>query len=318
MRVLVYGAGGLGSVFGGFLARNGHDVCLLGREWHLSAVRKQGLLINGIWGEYRIRACQTATDLSRVPKDKPYDLILLTVKSYDTATAGAALRPLVAVDTTLLSLQNGLGNMEALLEAGIPAENLLLGRVIFGVRTQPGVATVTVAADPVAIGAVPGVVPRYPAFKMASLLTACKIDARIAEDIRPVLWSKVIYNCALNPLGALHGLSYGGLAADPSMRALMERIIRECYAVARAEGIALDPAEAAEYFSDLVGTLIPKTREHYPSMLEDLRRGRRLELDALNGAISRLGRRHGIATPANDDLVRWLQSRSDAPPPATS
>lgn len=311
MRVLVYGAGGLGSVFGGFLARNGHDVHLLGREWHLAVVRKQGLLINGIWGEYRIRACTTATDLSQVPRDKPYDLILVTVKSYDTAAAGSAIRPLVAAQTTVLSLQNGLGNMEALLEAGIPAEALLLGRVIFGVNTQPGVATVTVAADPVAIGPVPGAQPRFSAFKMASLLASSKIDARSVEDIRPVLWSKVIYNCALNPLGALHGLSYGGVAADPSTRASMERIIGECYAVARAERIALDPADAAAYFKHLTGTLIPKTGDHLPSMLEDLRRGRRLELDALNGAIIRLGRQHGIPTPENDDLVRRLQDRSE-------
>lgn len=307
MRVLVYGAGGLGSVFGGFLARNGHDVHLLGREWHLSVVRKQGLFIDGIWGEYRIRACTTATELSQPPKDKPYDLILVTVKSYDTVQAGTAIRPLVAAETTVLSLQNGLGNMEALLEAGIPAENLLVGRVIFGVNTLPGRATVTVAADPVAVGPVPGAVPRYSAFKMASLLVACKIDTRAVEDIRPVLWSKVIYNCALNPLGALHGLSYGGVAANASTRSSMERIIRECYAVAHAERIPLELADADTYIKHLTGVLIPKTADHYPSMLEDLRRGRRLELDALNGAIGRLGRAKGIATPENDDLVRRLQ-----------
>ncbi|MCG3175138.1 MAG: 2-dehydropantoate 2-reductase [Candidatus Omnitrophica bacterium] len=309
MRVLVYGAGGLGSVFGGFLARNGHDVTLLGREWHLSVVRREGLVIDGIWGQYRIRACETATDPSQVRTDRPYDLVLLTVKSYDTTAAAAALKPFVGPETTVLSLQNGLGNMEAMLASGLSAENLLIGRVIFGVRTEPGVATVTVSADPVAIGSVPGAVPRLSAFKMASLLTSCKIEAVSVEDIRPVIWSKVVYNCALNPLGALYALPYGRIPMEPSTCSAMQAVVRECYAVASAEGVRLEPADAEAYLRHLTQALIPKTGGHYPSMLEDLRRGRKLEIDALNGAIVRLGARHGIATPANAALVEELQRR---------
>ena len=152
MKILVFGAGGIGSVIGGFLARLGHDVTLLGRAWHLDAIKKNGLEITGIWGNYRIKAFELFTDIHSLQKSNPdFDLILLTVKSFDTEVAVEQLLPLIKEKTTLLSLQNGLGNMETILEK-INSDQLLLGRVIFGVETSPGAVEVTVIADDVAAG----------------------------------------------------------------------------------------------------------------------------------------------------------------------
>ncbi|HTL71425.1 MAG TPA: 2-dehydropantoate 2-reductase, partial [Candidatus Eisenbacteria bacterium] len=137
MKVLVFGAGGIGSVFGGFLARTGHEVTLLGRPWHLDAVRKNGLTITGIWGDYRIKAFDLETSAAELARRDPsFDLILLTVKSFDTARAVEELAPLMKEETMLVSLQNGLGNVETILKK-VPADRFLAGRVIFGVETAP-------------------------------------------------------------------------------------------------------------------------------------------------------------------------------------
>src|SRR5262249_6112936 len=115
MKVLIFGAGGVGSVVGAFLARTGHQVSLLGRAWHLDAVRQQGLTVTGIWGDYRMKAFDLYTSVASI-KDPEFDLIVLTVKSFDTAEAAGQLLPLMREKTMLLSLQNGLGNVETILE----------------------------------------------------------------------------------------------------------------------------------------------------------------------------------------------------------
>ncbi len=306
MKILVFGAGGIGSVVGGFLARTGHEVSLLGRSWHLDAIRKNGLAITGIWGDYRIKAFDLYTDLETLKAAAvPFDLILVTVKSYDTAAAAAELPALMNENTMVLSLQNGLGNIEALLKTVKP-ENFLAGRAIFGVETDPGAAKVTVMADPVYIGALPGSKPKLSAERMAASLSAAKIPALPVGDIIASIWAKVIYNCALNPICTLEGIPYGKILESDAMRSRMREVVRECYAVGRARGIALDPATAGEYIELLETRLIPKTAAHYPSMLQDKRRGKRTEIDSLSGAIARLGRECGVPAPVNEALAGAL------------
>ena len=147
MKILVFGAGGVGSVVGAFLARLGHDVSLLGRPWHLDVIEKQGLTVTGLWGDYHLKAFQLYRDPVEIKKrNAHFDLIILTVKSYDTAQAVEAIVPLVDERTTLLSLQNGLGNIETVLET-IKPEKFLIGRVIFGVEIEPGAVKVTLIPE---------------------------------------------------------------------------------------------------------------------------------------------------------------------------
>ncbi len=306
MKILVYGAGGIGSVVGGFLARTGHEVSLLGRSWHLDAIRKNGLAITGIWGDYRIKAFDLYTDLAELKKAAvPFDLILVTVKSYDTAVAAAELPSLMNENTMVLSLQNGLGNIEALMKTVRP-DNFLAGRAIFGVETEPGAAKVTVIADPVHVGALPAAKPKFTADRMATALSTAKVPALAVNDIVSSIWAKVIYNCALNPICTLHGIPYGKILEGPDTRAQMREVVRECYAVGQSLGVRLEPASADEYIELLEKTLIPRTAAHYPSMLQDKRRGKRTEIDALNGAIVRLGRESGVPAPVNEALAAAL------------
>src|SRR5437868_11853301 len=116
MKILIFGAGGVGSVVGGFLARTGHEVSLLGRPWHIDRIRKNGLSISGIWGDYRIKAFDLYTDAAQIPPQSAFDLIILSVKSFDTEKAVQELAPFMGEDTMLLSLQNGLGNVETILK----------------------------------------------------------------------------------------------------------------------------------------------------------------------------------------------------------
>ena len=310
MKILVFGAGGVGSVIGGFLARTGHDVSLLGRAWHLDVVEKQGLVITGIWGDYRIKALQLFRSIDDIQKKKPsFDLIILTVKSYDTEKAVRELLPLMADKTLLLSLQNGLGNIETILRAGVKPENYLVGRVIFGVDLGPGAAKVTVTADDTLIGALPGIETKMSAFQMAQVLNTAKISARAVPDILTHIWAKVIYNCALNGICSIFEMPYGKILESGDTRRAMERVIRECYTVGLKKGIALDPPSADGFIDLMVRKLIPSTAAHFPSMLQDLKRGKRTDIDALNGAICRYGRELDIPTPENDKVAAQIHEK---------
>jgi len=129
------------------------------------------------------------------------------------------------------------------------------------------------------------------------------------ERIVPTLWEKVLYSAALNPLGALRGLTYGELAADRDGRAVMDRVIAEAFAVARAEGVALAWPDAAAYREVFYGRLVPSTASHRSSMLQDLERGRRTEIDAICGAVAARGAARGVSAPANQALAQLVHAR---------
>lgn len=309
MKILIFGAGGIGSVFGAFFARMGHEVSLLGRARHLDAIRRNGLLITGIWGDYCVKAFDLYENADEIKKRNiPFDLIFLTVKSYDTEKAVEDLAILMKDDTTLVSFQNGLGNIETVLKK-IKPDQFLVGRVIFGVETEPGIAKVTVSADAVAIGELPGATPKMRAQTLAHNFNLCKIKAKAVPNIQTYIWAKVIYNCALNGICTLEEIPYGKILVNDGMRETMKEIVRECYAVAHKKAVTLEPPSPEAFIDLLIGTLIPRTAEHFPSMLQDLRKGKRIDIDALNGAIYRLGREMGVPTPANEKIVSLISAR---------
>ena len=308
MKILIFGAGGVGSVVGGFLARMGHEVSLLGRAWHLDAVRKDGLTISGIWGDYRIKAFDLYTDPCAISKPD-FDLVILTVKAFDTLKASEELPRLMSDRTMLLSLQNGLGNAETLLHK-ISPEQLLMGRVIFGVEVSPGKVKVTVSADDVAVGALPGASPKLSPERMAATLAHAKIPAKAVPDIFTVIWAKVIYNCALNGLCSIHEIPYGKILENEATLSAMKEVVRECYTVAAKKGVSLEPSTADAYIDLLINRLIPPTAAHLPSMLQDLRKGKPTDIDSLNGAICALGDQLGVATPQNLKIREAIISRT--------
>lgn len=306
-RVLVAGAGALGSVFGGFLARAGCDVTLLGRHAHLDPIGTNGLFIEGIWGDHCVRALHIATSPAELAGG--YDAILVSVKSYDTAAMGAAVAPLVADDGIIISLQNGLGNVETL-EHIAGSERVAGARVIFGaIIPRPGHVRVTVIADPTAVGA--RTAGQFPARDQHARAWAERFDragvpAIYTDQLTAMLWGKVLYSAALNPLGALLGVHYGALTEHADSRAIMDAAIEEAFAVAAAESVSLAWPSAAAYRDEFYQRLVPVTYDHRSSMLQDLERGRRTEIDAITGEVWRRGQRHGIVTPVNEMLTRLI------------
>lgn len=309
MRYLVAGTGALGSVFGGLLQHSGHSVAYLGRGEHFEQAKVQGLSLDGIWGEFHVGPITPAGLQAQTPET--YEVILLCVKSFATRETCRQLRGRLAPRGLIISVQNGLGNLEIIAQE-FGAERTVGARVIFGAQvTRPGLVTVTVYAAPVLLGAL---TPDHPPGKLAQVaadLNRAGIPAEIVDQIVPHLWDKVLYNCALNPLGAILGAPYGALGENPETRELMRLIIAEIYLVARAQGVRLHHADAAAYFRHFLENLVPPTAAHWPSMWQDLQAGRRTEIEALNGAICRYGREAGVATPYNEAVSRLVRFKED-------
>ncbi|HUW59897.1 MAG TPA: 2-dehydropantoate 2-reductase [Candidatus Bathyarchaeia archaeon] len=306
MRILIVGAGSIGSSFGGFMAKAGHNVTLVSQyQAHMDAIARDGLRITGIWGDYHVTGMRALTSVDSLAPGQ-FDLIIISVKSYDTAAAANSIKHLVDDHTLVVSYQNGLGNAERIAEA-VGWHRTVGARVIYGVKTpEPGLIEITVIAEPTALGVYS---PDTPAGRVREIVAAMEqagLPTVYTDAVATKLWQKVTYNCALNPLSALLDVNYGRLAESPPTLDIMRNIIFEVYAVGHAMNVPLDPPDAQAYFDRFINVLIPPTAAHYASMREDVRQGRKTEIDALNGAICRYGQAHNIPTPANLILTRLM------------
>lgn len=302
-RIVVVGPGALGCLFAGLLAQAGHDVGLLGRRREQAeALTRDGISVERD-GEVRRASVRADTDPARLA---PADLAIVLVKATDTVEAARSVPTLLGDEGVALSLQNGLGNVEALVEV------LGAGRVLGGVTSQGATLLGTGRIRHAGFGnttlaeAAGGLTER--ARTIASLLSAAGFETRAAEEIAPLVWGKLIANAAINPLGALLNCFNGETASRPSAEKLFVELAAEAGAVARALGVSLpfpDPVEHARSVAHV-------TARNRNSMLQDVENGRRTEIDAINGAIARLGHEVGVPTPTNAilaDLIRALQER---------
>ena len=311
MRILVMGAGAMGTVAGGFMAKAGHEVTLVGRQSHMKAITEQGLRISGIWGEHHVRNLRALESAQGLEAGR-FDLVLVTVKSYDTARALQDILPLLAEDTLVCAYQNGLGNAEIIAKA-VGWERTVGARAIYGTRvTEAGAAVVTVIANPTALGVYQGSEAGGRVRDIAAAMDEAGLPTVYTDRIDTVLWAKVAYNCALNPLSAILDVPYGALAETESTRQIIAEVIEELYAVAGAMDVPLEPNTPAAYERFFFDELLPPTAAHYASMREDFQRRRRTEIDALNGAIIRYGQAHGVPCPTNTMLTRLVRAREYA------
>jgi len=303
IRVCVLGAGAMGSLFGGLLATTGHTVTLVDvDDAHLAAIRANGLVVDTDEGSKRVRLEAVRPDAATGTPD----LVLVFTKSMHTRSALDGIRRLIGQQTRLLSLQNGLGNREALLEFA-PAD-----RVFVGVTTIP--------ADRVA----PGHVRSHGdgsvrldnaggdspfAARIAAMLDEAGLPAVVDPDVTAAIWEKVAFNAAMNSVCAVSRCTVGELAALPDARALALAIAAETTAVARAHGIEANPEAVAA----TVNAALDRHGSHRPSMLQDLLAGRPTEIEAINGEVVRAAIRAGIAVPHTSTLltlVRLTESKT--------
>jgi 2-dehydropantoate 2-reductase len=307
MKILIMGSGAIGSVFGGFLAQAGHEITLVGRKPHMEAIARHQLKIIGIWGSHRVPIALALTH-PPAPSTHPYDVVFIAVKSYDTYEATQSILHLIGPKTLLVSLQNGLNNYETIASL-IEEKKIVLARVIFGTEiVHPGVTNVTVYAEEVQIGHPKNNVSFEEISEIARLLTQAGIPTHPTREILKYIWSKVLYNCALNPLSALLDCTYGELLT-PFLQKTMKSIISEIYQVAHKKNIQLFQENAKDYIDELFRNLIPSTAMHRSSMLQDLKKGKKTEIDALNGAIVKIAQENSISVPMNETLTTLIKAK---------
>ena len=184
--------------------------------------------------------------------------------------------------------------------------------MIFGAGRRAGGVKVTVSAEPTAVGEISRHQITARVRRIVSLLTQAGIPAKASRNVRGLLWKKVAYNCALNPLASLLKTHYGSLGEQGWTRRIMEGAIFEVYRVAKRLGIRMHPRTSEGYVRHFYKILLPRTYHHHPSMLQDLRAARKTEIDALNGAIVRLGRKLGVRTPVNGCLTTLIRNEQKA------
>jgi 2-dehydropantoate 2-reductase len=295
-RVLVVGAGGVGGWYAGQLAAAGSDVTLVARGAHGAALRAHGLRVRlpgGSERTYPVRVCEDPHDTGVA------DLILVAVKSYDTEQAAHLLAPCAGPDTIVLSLQNGPENEDVLARVAGLAPLLLAVTYIGSEIAEPGVIAYSGAAE-IVFGEPDG--SRSPrAERLAAWLARADVKHRLSAHVRNVVWDKLAWNAAFNAITTITRRTVSGILDDAGGRALIRDTMQETFDV--AHGLGIDVPVRIDASIEHSRRVLPDFRT---SMLQDLERGKRLEHDALNGAVVRAGLRTGVPTPLNGTLVRLL------------
>jgi 2-dehydropantoate 2-reductase len=293
MRVAVIGAGAMGSIFGAALARSGAEVAFGdNRAAQVEAIARDGLSVEGVLGPFHLRprASLAAAALG------PADCALILVDANATPAAAQAAKACLAPGGFALTLQNGIGNIEALTEV-LGAARVLAGSTYnSGAALGPGRALHS-NAGPTAIGELDGRSTDR-VRDIATRFTAAGLPTTVSDNIIGVVWSKFVHNCAINPVSALTGLRPGEIARDPAAAKLLERLLDELLAVVERAGIHLPE-------HDPRGEIYDHAWERYnrPSMLQHVESGRATEIDALNGALVRRARALGMTVPVNEAVA---------------
>ena len=288
------GAGAVGCYYGGMLARAGHDVTLIGRPNHVDAIQRDGLLLDTQSFKEQVRL-QASTEPSAVAGAT---LVLFCVKSTDTESAAAAIRPHLLPGALVLSLQNGVDNAVRL-QAALPDQEVAAS-VVYVATDMPGPGHVkhngrgglVIAASPNSTEA-------------AALLAAAGVPTDISANVEGALWAKLILNCAYNALSAITQQPYGQLVQGEGVQDVIRDLVNECLAVAQADGITV-PGDVWQAVERIAQTM----PQQLSSTAQDLARGKRSEIDHLNGYVLRRGEVLGIATPVNrvmHTLVKLLE-----------
>lgn len=314
MRFLIYGAGALGQAIGCMLATDGHEVDLVLRERFQKVIETNGLKVTGIFGDYEVAPgrLNLVTNLSCLD-GSPYEYVLITTKAYDTENAVKDISNLPGFQGTVVSMQNGCGNVEQV-EAAFGPNRSLGARVITGFEIErPGVVRITVSADDVHVGGCrQGDIPET-AVRFAEAVNKAGLPCCAVDDIHKDLFAKLLYNCALNPLGAILGVHYGALSDSVDCREIMDRVIEETFLVIDAMGFATHWQGAEVYRDIFYDKLVPVTYNHRPSMLQDIEHEKPTEVEALIGYVAAQGKKRGVATPTCDVLAALVRFKEKQP-----
>ncbi len=299
MNITVVGAGAVGCYFGGMLARAGHNVTLVARPNHVEAIQHDGLRMQTTTFDEHVRLNATS-DIAAVQEAQ---VVLFCVKSTDTESTGALMKPYLSPSATVLSLQNGVDNADRL--------QAVLGQPVLA-------AVVYVATEMAGPGHVKHhgrgdlvISPSSTSTAIAAELAAAGVPTEVSDNVRGALWAKLILNCAYNAMSAIAQIPYGQLVRGEGVNAVMQDVVSECLAVARADGVRV-PGNVPE----AVAKLAQSMPAQYSSTAQDLARGKASEIDHLNGYVLHRGVVLGVATPVNralHTLVKLMENRTASP-----
>jgi 2-dehydropantoate 2-reductase len=292
MKIAMMGSGGVGGFFGGRLAHAGYDVSFIARGAHLAAMRERGLLIeNQAQGDIRISKVQATDDPASLG---PVDLVIFSVKLWDTEAAARQIRPLLKPGTGVLSLQNGVIKDDILRrELG---EAAVMGGVGYVATTisRPGVIHQTGTMQRIVLGEYDGKISERARFLHEALLKS-GVNAELSSDVRRAIWEKYAFLVGISATTTAMRTTIGPVRKNPRTRAFLLDIFRETVAVGRAQGIALP----ADYADACLARADGLPDDMAASMAHDLQRGNRLEVEWLSGGVVQLGAAAGVPTPAN-------------------
>jgi len=295
-KIAVVGAGAVGGYFGGMLARAGAPVIFIGRPAFVEAVQKDGLLLDTTQFKEMVRVAASA-ELSAA---RDAEIVLFCVKTTDTASTAKELTKILAQHTILISMQNGADNAEQIRAAsGLNA----LAAAVYVAASVPAPGKVKhVGRGDLVIG------PEDDTTRsIADIFTRAKVPCRLSNNVAGELWTKLVWNCALNALSALGKVTYGEIIASPDAKQLLEGTVYEVLAVAKAAGIqppGLEDPKAALAGAYKIAEQMSATRS---STSQDMMRGKRTEIDSLNGFVARKGRELGVPTPLNHALFTLVK-----------
>lgn len=298
MRIAVYGAGAVGAYLGAKLADGGSDVTFIARGAHLEALQQRGLTLVTPEGERSTHAVRAVGDPAEAG---PVDVVLFLVKSYDTEEAASRLAPLLREGTGVLSLQNGIDN-EARIAAAIGAQHVLGGAVyILAAIVEPGV--VRSGRARIVVGEMQ---PGPPSERVQRLVEAARtggIAAEASADVRMVKWEKYVLLVGFSAVTAATQLTIGDVRASTAATAMMRSVMHEAWQVGRALGVPL-----ADDLVDRQHALVLAQKDsEATSLRHDLITGHRMELEALQGTLRRIGRETGVPTPWTDAAYAILE-----------
>ncbi|MCI0847653.1 MAG: 2-dehydropantoate 2-reductase [Chloroflexi bacterium] len=305
MRIAVMGAGGIGSCYGGLLARAGCDVTLIARGAHLRAIQQNGLHLDRQDESFTVQVPAT-DDPSEVG---PVDLVLFTVKTYQNSEAIPFMKPLVGDDSAILTLQNGVESAEQIAQEHGSAKVLPGSAYAVAHVESPGVIMQQTPQARLVFGESDGSRSNR-ALAFQETFSSASITAELSDDTVKAIWSKFLFNAPGNSICAAARTAPGIFLDMPEGYASMRSAFQEVADIAQAKGINLGEG-AVDQTLDWLSNFPPATKG---SMQTDLEAGRPLELEAMVGAVGRIGRRVNVPTPINDLLYAILLPYKDGPP----
>ncbi len=316
MKVLIYGGGAVGLGIASCLLKSKIALDIIARENTVRALCKSGLARTGIFGDYSAQPCGFSgyTSVTDLPKGI-YDYILVCTKSFDSAAAAQDLsehRELFGENTRIVLFQNGWGNAEKFLPF-FDKRQIYSARVITGfTRTKDNEVTITVHADSIHIGSLFGG-DLSCIEKLRKAIDKGDIPCEETEHIEKDLWAKMLYNCALNGLGAILNVPYGVLGEYEFTRKIMKGVTEEVFAVMQGSGYETYWQRPNDFLDVFYEKLLPDTAEHKSSTLQDIAAKKRTEIDALNGAVIKLAEDCDIEVPYNSvvyNIIKFIESQN--------